>query len=144
MPAQQIKHLLHELWCFVHSGMDSELWDNSVSYESGSQAAEQALLAHNSAVCSEVPLAPAQRMMHSMGWRQGQGLGKESDGRPHPIEPQQNKRRAGLGSNSLPYVPPSRPKVNTRFLQNTLNSQAHEDNRERRKRDKMKGSRRSR
>lgn len=36
-------------------------------------------------------------MMENQGYRQGQGLGKSSQGNPEPLNPKPNPGRAGLG-----------------------------------------------
>ena len=111
--------------------MDVELYDNAVSYDSKpNHIFEQAVLSHNTAICS----APAQHMMQTMGWQHGQGLGKVNDGRTQPVETQPRKRRAGLG---LPFAV-DRPTVNTVFLKNTLKQQEHATKREIRNNKKPK------
>ena len=40
---------------------------------------------------------PGKRMLRGMGWRDGEGLGKESTGVTAPIEVEQRVERAGLG-----------------------------------------------
>ena len=139
MAEEQVKHFVHELRCFVNSGMDTELYDNATSYERGPPTAEHTLLARNTAVCAaasrhallenNTPVctwdgvlinAPvAQQMMANMGWQQGEGLGRLTDGISEAIQPVQRKKRAGLG---LPFATEP-PRVNVNFLQNTLRQQ---------------------
>eukprot|EP00658_Telonema_sp_P-2_P019662 TRINITY_DN17758_c0_g1_i2.p1 TRINITY_DN17758_c0_g1~~TRINITY_DN17758_c0_g1_i2.p1 ORF type:complete len:234 (+),score=25.51 TRINITY_DN17758_c0_g1_i2:244-945(+) len=139
-----LEHFLHELRCFVQSGMDMELYDNSVSYVvKPNNISEQAVLAHNTAICSAPPRGTAQRMMHSMGWNPGEGLGRESDGITEPVHAVANHKKSGLGAqiranpnpnpNPHPsrrpsFLPGQRPTINTRFLDNTLKQQARAGN----------------
>ena len=56
----------------------------------------------------EPPLAVddrARKMMRSMGWQEGKGLGRRENGITRPLEPQGNVDRAGLGSITTTSTP---------------------------------------
>ena len=40
----------------------------------------------------------AEKMMKSMGWKEGQGLGKREDGIAKPILPKKREQQVGLGA----------------------------------------------
>ncbi|XP_070594952.1 RNA-binding protein 6 isoform X2 [Erythrolamprus reginae] len=42
------------------------------------------------------------RMMHSMGWKEGSGLGRNEQGMTSPVEPENRKKGAGLGTQGRP------------------------------------------
>lgn len=46
-------------------------------------------------------LKSAKRIMENMGWKEGEALGKSSQGIVEPIQPNVNKHGAGLGWNHM-------------------------------------------
>nr|CDJ85937.1 Forkhead-associated and D111 G-patch domain containing protein [Haemonchus contortus] len=50
------------------------------------------------------------RLLQSMGWKEGEGLGKDGKGRQQPVESNVRSERAGLGSTEPKVVPPKNRK----------------------------------
>ncbi|KAK5969387.1 G-patch domain protein [Trichostrongylus colubriformis] len=46
------------------------------------------------------------RLLQSMGWKEGEGLGKEGKGRREPVESAVRKERSGLGATESKIAPP--------------------------------------
>ncbi|VDO96862.1 unnamed protein product [Heligmosomoides polygyrus] len=46
------------------------------------------------------------RLLQSMGWKEGEGLGKDSQGRQAPVEPAARNERLGLGATETKLPPP--------------------------------------
>ncbi|CAB0020444.1 unnamed protein product [Nesidiocoris tenuis] len=58
-------------------------------------------------------------MLAKMGWKEGQGVGKSSDGAKEPVNVTVKLSKRGLGCPEDDYVPPSKPKSKSKTLQIT-------------------------
>ena len=88
-----------------HAKRSKRTEDGAASAENDTRAATEADAPVAAASAAPKKKSVAEKMMESMGYKQGQGLGKSSTGRTEPVAAEQRPERAGLGTQAVSLEP---------------------------------------